>query len=254
MHLKMDLRAVIIDDEEDARKALSSLLLSEHANVHLLGCAEGVAQGLDLIRRVAPDLVFLDVELRTSTGFELLEALGDNRPYVIFTTAHEGYAVKAIRFSALDFLLKPVDPSELATAISKVMGVAQERQTPQQFRTLLQNFGQDRAAQKRLALPTMDGLVMADVANILYCQGDGHYTTIGQLDRKPVVISRNLGQLEDLLPTADFVRIHHSHLVAIKHIVKYIRGEGGEVVMADGTNLAVSKRKKQDLMDRLAKV
>jgi len=154
----------------------------------------------------------------------------------------------------LDFLLKPVDPAELHVAINKAMDVAEARQTPQQFLSLLQNFGQERAVKKRLALPTLDGLVMADVSDILYCQGDGHYTTIGQLDRKPVVISRNLGQLEDLLPHDDFVRIHHSHLVAVKHIIKYVRGEGGEVVMADGANLAVSKRKKQDLMDRLARV
>ena len=250
----MDLRAVIIDDEEDARKALSSLILQDHPYVRLLGMADGVSSGLELISKLAPNLLFLDVELRTTTGFELLEALGEKRPHVIFTTAHEGYAVKAIRFSALDFLLKPVDPAELHVAINKAMDVAEARQTPQQFLSLLQNFGQERAVKKRLALPTLDGLVMADVSDILYCQGDGHYTTIGQLDRKPVVISRNLGQLEDLLPHDDFVRIHHSHLVAVKHIIKYVRGEGGEVVMADGANLAVSKRKKQDLMDRLARV
>lgn len=250
----MDMTAVIIDDEEDARKALSSLLERSHSNVQLLGSADGVASGLDLISKVAPDLLFLDVELRNATGFELLEAIGEKRPYVIFTTAHEGYALKAIRFSALDFLLKPVDPIELAAAIHKAMETARAKQTPQQFLSLLQNSGQERAAQKRLALPTTDGLVMADVADILYCQGDGHYTTICQMNRKPVVISRDLGQLEDLLPPEDFVRIHHSHLVAMKHIIKYVRGEGGEVVMADGTNLAVSKRKKQDLMERLGKV
>lgn len=250
----MNLTAVIIDDEEDARKALSSLLVRSHPNVQLLGTADGVTSGLDLIAKLAPDLLFLDVELRPATGFGLLEALGEKRPHVIFTTAHEGYAVKAIRFSALDFLLKPVDPAELETAVQKAFNTARTRQTPQQFLSLFQNSGQERASQKRLALPTMEGLVMADVSNILYCQGDGHYTTIGLLNQKPVVISRNLGQLEDLLPQDDFVRIHHSHVVAVNHIVKYLRGEGGEVIMADGANLAVSKRKKQDLMDRLSKV
>ena len=250
----MSLSAVIIDDEEDAQKALSSLLKTNHSDLRLLGSADGVSSGLDLISRVAPDIMFLDVELGTTTGFELLEALGEKRPYVIFTTAHVGYAVKAIRFSALDFLLKAIDPGERATAIHKAMDSPRAEQTPLQFLSLQRNFAQKQAAQKRLALPTMDGLVMADVCDILYCLGDGHYTTIAQLNRKPVVISRNLGQLEDLLPQDDFVRIHHSHFVAVKHIIKYVRGEGGEVVMADGASLSVSKRKKQDLMDRLSKV
>ena len=250
----MTTTAVIIDDEERARKALSSLLARELPDVRLLGMADSVDAGLTLLRETKPVILFLDIEIGDRTGFDLLEELGTDRPHVIFTTAFESYAVKAIRFSALDYLLKPIDPTDLVNAVHKAIGKERAPQRPDQFMALLKNVEQPTATVKRLALPVADGLAMVDVSDILYCLSDGHYTTVSLLDKKPIVISRNIGQLQDLLDPADFVRIHHSHLVALKHVARYVRGDGGEVVMADGASLIVSKRKKQDLMERLDKV
>lgn len=250
----MRIPAVIIDDEERARKALSSLLANQFPHVDVLGMADGVASGLELLSIVKPLVLFLDIELDGRSGFDLLEALGNERPHVVFTTAHEGYAVRAIRSSALDYLLKPIDPHELGVALGKVVDAAKPAQQPEQFLALLQNMAQPSATIKRIALPVTDGLVMVDVEEILYCEGDGHYTTISLVGKKPIVISRNLGQVEDLLDPELFVRIHHARVVGLKHVSKYVRGDGGEVVMADGSHLSVSKRKKQDLMDRLARV
>lgn len=250
----MRIPAVIIDDEERARKALSSLLAKQFPHVDVLGMADGVASGLELLSIVKPLVLFLDIELDGRSGFDLLEALGNERPHVVFTTAHEGYAVRAIRSSALDYLLKPIDPHELGVALGKVVDAAKPAQQPEQFLALLQNMAQPSATIKRIALPVTDGLVMVDVEEILYCEGDGHYTTISLVGKKPIVISRNLGQVEDLLDPELFVRIHHARVVGLKHVSKYVRGDGGEVVMADGSHLSVSKRKKQDLMDRLARV
>lgn len=249
----MKTTAVIVDDEERARAALVSLVRSELPQVELVGTADSVDSGIALVKAQRPVILFLDIELSDRTGFELLEALGAERPHVIFTTAHESYAVKAIRFSALDYLLKPIDPAELGIAVGKAIGAARMPQQPDQFLSLLKNIEQPKAQVKRLALPVADGLAVVDVEDILYCQSDGHYTTVSLLNKKPVVITRNIGQLEDLLDPKEFVRVHHSSLVALRHVSRYVRGDGGEVIMADGATLMVSKRKKSDLMARLDK-
>ncbi|MBP6643973.1 MAG: response regulator transcription factor [Flavobacteriales bacterium] len=248
------LNAVIVDDELHCREALSGLLERKHPEIPLLGMATNVPDGVALIGQLKPKLVFLDIEMGNQTGFDLLQAIGPSRPHVIFTTAHEGYAVKAIRFSALDYLLKPVDPDELAAAIGKVMQAERSPQTPDQFMALLKNLSQPKSADRRIALPVADGLEMVDVENITYCESDSNYTVVHQNDKKRLVISRTLKEFEDILDPEQFIRVHHSYLINVKHIKKYIRGEGGEVIMSDGTNVAVSRRKKQELMDSLAKL
>lgn len=249
-----ELSAVIIDDELHCRDALSGILERKHKNIKLLGMATSVPEGVALLGKVKPKILFLDIDMGDQTGFDLLQALGPDRPHVIFTTAHEGYAVKAIRFSALDFLLKPIDPDELESAIAKVLQLERTPQTPDQFMALMKNLTQPKTADRRIALPVADGLEMVDVDNITYCESDSNYTVVHQTDKKRLVISRTLKEFEDILDPERFVRVHHSYLINVKHITKYIRGEGGEVIMSDGTNVAVSRRKKQELMDSLARL
>jgi two-component system LytT family response regulator len=247
--------AVIVDDEEHCRVALSGLLERRHPEIELVGMASSVPEGIDLVNTRKPKILFLDIEIGKQTGFDLLQALGPDRPHVIFTTAHEGYAVRAIRFSALDYLLKPVDPEELGLAIGKVMEHMRPPQSPDQFLALLKNLAQPQhGGEKRIALPVSDGLEMVNVDDILYCESDSNYTVVHQKDKKRLVISRTLKEFEDMLDPAQFIRVHHSYLINAKHVKKYIRGEGGEVIMADGTNVAVSRRKKQELMDSLARM
>ncbi|MEZ4759900.1 MAG: LytTR family DNA-binding domain-containing protein [Flavobacteriales bacterium] len=250
----MSLTAVIIDDEAHCQEALGGLLASEHADVQLLGTAGSVEAGLELIGSRKPDIIFLDVELGDRTGFDLLEALGADRPHVIFTTGHESYAVKAIRFSALDYLLKPVDADELAEALGKAEAQQRTPQTAEQFLSLMQNLARTDGAGGKLALPVSDGLELVDPAEILYCESDSNYTVVHQQGKKRLVISRTLKEFEDMLKDRGFVRVHHSYLINTRHVKKYIRGEGGEVIMEDGTNVAVSRRKKQELMDSLARL
>jgi two-component system LytT family response regulator len=249
-----ELTAVIVDDEQHCRDALSGILARKFPEITLLGMATSVPEGVELLARVKPKVLFLDIEIGQQTGFDLLQAIGPDRPHVIFTTAHEGYAVRAIRFSALDYLLKPVDPDELKGAIGKVQQAIRTPQSPDQFMALLKNLTQPQTPERRIALPVADGLEMVDVEDITYCESDSNYTVVHQKDKKRLVISRTLKEFEDILDPAKFVRVHHAFLINVKHVKKYIRGEGGEVIMSDGTNVAVSRRKKQDLMDSLARL
>jgi len=245
--------AVIVDDEEHCRTALSGMLQRKFREIDLVDMATNVPDGIALIERVEPELLFLDVEMGDKTGFDLLAALGSHRPHIIFTTAHESYALKAIRFSAIDYLLKPVDADELRSAVDKVLEQGKKTQDPSQITALLRNLvkpGQDR----RIALPVAEGLELVAVEDILYCESDSNYTVVHQKDKKRLVISRTLKEFEDILEGDSFVRVHHSYLINVKYVRKYIRGEGGEVIMTDGTNVAVSRRKKQELMDSLARL
>ena len=247
------LTAVIVDDEEAPRSILSGLLQRRHPEIQVLGVADDVPSGLDLIRRQSPQVIFLDIELKDRTGFDLLHALGDQRPHVIFTTAHESYAVKAIRFSALDYLLKPIDAAELQDAITKAMRALESPARPELFEALLKNM--DRSSGNRMiALPVSEGLEMVNVNEIIECESDSNYTTVHLRESKRLVISRTLKEFEDMLSHRDFVRVHHSHLVNTKHIKKYIKGEGGEVIMSNNKNIPVSRRMKQALMDSLERL
>ncbi|MCW5898447.1 MAG: response regulator transcription factor [Flavobacteriales bacterium] len=246
--------AVIVDDEQHCRDALSGLLQRRFPEIALLGMATNVMEGVELLNRERPTVLFLDVELGDRTGFDLLQAIGPDRPHVIFTTAHEGYALKAIRFSALDFLLKPVDPDELQAALDKLRQAMRMPQHPDQFMVLMKNLMLSANSDKRIALPVAEGLEMIDTDDIIYCESASNYTVVHQKDGKRLVISRTLKEFEDMLGVQDFIRVHHAHLINVRHVKKYIRGEGGEVIMSDGANVAVSRRKKQELMDSLARL
>lgn len=246
--------AAIVDDEPHCRTALVQLLQRHFPDVDLKGTAADVAGGITLVEQAKPQLLFLDVELGDQTGFELLEAFGGAGPHVIFTTAHEGYAIKAIRFSALDFLLKPIDPAELEGAMERVRLALAGPQRPDRFLALMQNMLMANSGDQQIALPIADGLEIVDTKHILYCESDRSYTLVHRTGAKPLLITRTLKDFEGLLPSRDFIRIHHHFLINVRHVRKYIRGEGGEVVMSDGRNVAVSRRKKQELMGRLSRV
>jgi two-component system, LytTR family, response regulator len=247
------LTAVIVDDEEAPRTMLTGMLKRNHPDIHLLGVAEDVPAGIDLIRRSSPQILFLDIELKDRTGFDLLRSLGETKPHVIFTTAHESYAVKAIRFSALDYLLKPIDAQELSEAIIKAWQMVRTSDKPAMVDMLLKNI--DRSTGERIvALPVSDGLELIHVNEIVVCESDSNYTTLHMRDGKRLLISRTLKEFEDLLGEQEFIRVHNSFLINKKHIKKYIKGEGGEVIMSNGMNIAVSRRKKQELMDALERL
>lgn len=243
--------AVIVDDEASAHGILAGLLRERHPHVEVIGTATAVPQAIDLVQAVRPDILFLDVEMGRMTGFDLLKALPPPRPHTIFTTAHEGYAVRAIRFNALDYLLKPIVPEELDDAVRKAMADLSNGPRTGDMAALLGSVVSDN----QIALPVNDGLAVLHLDDILYCTSDDSYTEVYlRSDKKPLVISRPLSIFERFLAPQGFMRIHQRHLVNRKHIKRYIKGEGGEVVMTDGCNLPVSRRQKAMLMEALAKL
>lgn len=245
------IRAIVVDDEPYASQALQTLLKKHCPDVVVEAACHSAQEAEERITALQPQLVFLDIEMPHRNGFELLEHFMPASFQVIFTTSYDQYAIKAIRFSALDYLLKPIDPRELQAAVAKATQTANNALLPAQLQLLLQSVREPVSAVNRIALPTLEGLQMLTIDTILYCMANSNYTTFVMKDKKKLVISRTLKEIEEMLEDHGFLRIHHSHLVNVAAIEKYIRGEGGTVIMIDGTELDVSRSRKETLLKTL---
>lgn len=241
------IRAILIDDETHCRETLSIQLEKYCSDVQLLSQCNSAVQGLQAIEQYHPDVVFLDVEMPTMNGFEMLQQFTHMPFEVIFTTGYDAYAIKAIRFSAIDYLLKPIDKDELIKAVEKVRQRTSHNLS-QQFDILLERLGHKPRSLQKIALPTLDGFELVPLDNILHCEADSNYTHVMLKDAKKVLVSRTLKEIEELLDGHSFLRIHHSHLVNLNEIVRYIRGEGGYVIMSDNTSITVSRSRKDALL------
>ena len=244
------IKAVVIDDEPYASRALVTLLERHCPEVVVEAVCNNAREAVKIIRELEPRLVFLDIEMPHMNGFELLEMLGPVGFHVVFTTSYDQYAIKAIRFSALDYLLKPVDLHELKAAVKKVADRLSPS-LPQQLDILLSKLHQPRLAVHRIALPTMEGLQMIPVDTILYCTASSNYTTLTLKDKQKLVVSRTLREIEDMLDDYSFLRVHHSCLVNLNEVKKYSRGEGGSLFMSDGAVVDVSRSRKEMLLKKL---
>ena len=244
------LKAVIIDDVMQARAALRADLKDHCPQVEIVGEAEGVETGIALIRKESPDLIFLDIKMNDGTGFDLLEKIGKGGFKVIFTTAFNDQAIRAFRFSAIDYLLKPVDPQDLKRAVEKY---EDEKQTHQdQYRFLLENFRQfSTAPVKKIALNTHEKVHFVSVNEILRCESDSNYTSFFLQDGSKILVTKTMKDYEDLLEPHGFIRVHHSHFVNINHVREFVKNEGGMLVMKDGSLVPVSSRKKDVVLKRL---
>ncbi|MBI1184279.1 response regulator [bacterium] len=245
-------KAVIIDDEKRSRESLEMLVKDQCKNVEILALAESVATGVEAINQHKPNLIFLDIELQDGTGFELLEKVTWNSFHVIFTTAFENYALRALKLSAVDYLLKPINPEDLQKAVAKAEELLSKESSNRNFELLLQNL-QSTNGRHKIALPSSDGLTFINVQDIIRCQADGSYTHFFLKDHKKILVSKKIKEYEELLTPYGFVRVHHSHLINLNEVAKYVRGDGGYVVMTDGETVYVSKRKKEDFMAALHK-
>jgi two-component system, LytTR family, response regulator len=245
--------AIIVDDEKHCREVLQLLLQKYCPSIKLLGnCASGT-EALQTIAQRQPDILFLDIEMPGMNGFELLEKVEHPEFAVIFTTAYNEYAIKAIKHSALDYLLKPIDKDELILAMERAKENRSQRSPGRihQFLDLINSKKQSR----RLAVPTLEGLIMINTDEILYCESDSAYCRVFFTNQgRPLVISKVLKEVEEVLQGEDFCRIHHSYLINMRFVEKYIRGEGGEVVMSNGIHLPVSRTRKQDFLSLLEKI
>jgi two-component system LytT family response regulator len=245
------INAMVIDDEHYASQALVTLLKKHCPDVTVIAVSNNAKEAVKLIRELQPQLVFLDIEMPYLNGFELLEMLGNVSFDCIFTTSYDQYAIKAIRFSALDYLLKPVDPEELKAAVGRVTGKRSVSLQQQQMELLLSRFQQPQPMVNRIALPTLEGLQIIPVDSILYCTSSSNYTIFNLTENQKLIISRTLKEIEEMLEDHQFLRVHHSYLVNLHEVRKYNRGEGGSLLMSDGTTIDVSRSRKEMLLKKL---
>lgn len=247
------INAIIIDDEAHCTQRLERILKERFSDsLRLAGSFSTVEEGLAGIASLRPELVFLDVQIHDRTGFELLAQVKAVNFDVIFTTAYEKYALKAFKFSAVDYLLKPVDPGELAVAIGKVTERAAHREVTLRLETLFHNLKRAAGTSPRISIPTLDGLIFLDTADIIRCQSSVNYTILHLKDGQKITVSRTLKEFEDLLSEHDFFRVHHSHLINLGYIKRYHKGKGGSLTMTDGVEVEVSTRRKAEFLKRLA--
>jgi two-component system LytT family response regulator len=244
------IKAIIIDDEMHCRKTLGILLKEYCPDVQVIDQCDNGEDGAEAIKKGKPDLVFLDIEMPRMNGFEMLEQFSEIPFAVIFTTGYDQYAIKAFRFSALDYLLKPIDHEELKKAVLKVSQHILYP-LPQQLEILLQKIHHQPAAINKIALPTMEGLQMIPVDSIISCASDRNYTAVLLKGRQKIIVSRILKDIEEMLEEYSFLRVHHSYIVNLNEISKYIKGEGGYLVMSDGSSVDVSRSRKEILLQKL---
>jgi two-component system LytT family response regulator len=240
------IRAVIIDDEQHCINRLT-VLLNDHCKqtIHIAGAFSSVEDGLSGILILKPDLVFLDIKLNDLTGFDLLNLLPQINFEIIFTTVYDNYAVKAFRFSALDYLLKPIVTEELLQAVSKFQRALINNDMTEKISNLFYNLRNNTPASKRIAVPTNKGLIFFQLSDILRCQADVNYTTFHLTNGKTLTVAKTLKEVNDLLADYQFFRIHNSHIINLNYIKSYHKGNGGYIVLTDNTNLEVSSRRKE---------
>ena len=244
-------KSIIIDDELHCIETLR-LLLTEHCpDVEVVEHCKSAVNALSAIEKHKPDLLFLDIEMPHMNGFEMLEQFGEIPFSVIFTTSYDQYAIKAIRFSALDYLLKPIDPKELVGAVHKVQS-RKQGPIPEQFHMLIDKLQSKEHAFTKTAIPTSEGFELLPTDQIISCEADDNYTVFNIKSRKKIVACRSLKEVEEQLTSFSFfIRVHHSHLVNLNEVAKYVRGEGGYLVMSDGSIVNVSRSRKETLLKTL---
>ncbi|HQW68469.1 MAG TPA: LytTR family DNA-binding domain-containing protein [Flavobacterium sp.] len=241
--------AVLIDDDKHLRTGLKALLERYTNEIQIIGEAESVKTGVELLKTLNPQVIFLDIHLNDGTGFDILEKLGKTTAHIVFITAHEQYAVKAFKFSALDFILKPVDPEELQSTIVKIKEVVGKSSSFDHIDLLLENIRKKVDNFKRIALSTSDGIHLFEVSDIIRCEAKVNYTEFFIKNHKPLLISRTLKEYEELLTEHGFERIHQSHLINLSYLKSYIKSDGGYVIMADNTNIPIAQSKKERLQE-----
>ena len=249
------INAIIIDDEPDCCESLSILLKRNCPEISIAATCYSAEKALSVIKEIKPQLIFLDIEMPNMNGFEMLEKLPEINFELIFTTSYDQYAIKAIRFSALDYLLKPIDREELQKAVQKVLARLQKPIT-QQLEILLQKIYHTKkpiaiGSIQRIALPTMEGLKLVPVDAIISCASEGNYTIFLLKDKQKIVVSRPLKEVEEMLEEHSFFRVHHSYIVNMNEIDRFVKTDGGYLIMSDGSSVDVSRSKKEMLLKKL---
>jgi two-component system, LytTR family, response regulator len=248
------IKTVIIDDEKRSRDTLNGLINKFCPEIDVIGFADNYESSLVLIRTQKPQLVFLDIQLNDGNGFQILEQLRPVNFEVIFTTAYDQYAIKAIRYSALDYLLKPVIPDELIDSVKKAQKKINSGQTNESVHALLENLNSVNNESNKIVLSTSEGMFVFKIDDIIRCESDDYYTRFFFSNRRPLLISKTLKQNEELLGNQQFIRPHKSHLININYISQYVKTDGGYILLTDGTKIPVARRKREMISEFLVKL
>lgn len=242
------LNAIIIDDEPDNVRLLSLQLTMYCPEVKVIAECTKSEDGLEAIKKLGPDLVFLDIEMPRMNGFELLQQLDHIDFSLVFVTAYDKFAVKAFRYSAVDYLLKPIDTRELQDAIKKI---ERKQRTPQsQIDHLKQQFGLRKTLPDKFALPYQNGVTFVALADITYCEADGNYTKVEMSSGQSCLVSKTLREIQEILEERDFLRVHRQYIVNLNYIKKYVKGEGNYLVLENGLTIPISRSHKDKLIDK----
>ncbi|MEO5602152.1 MAG: LytTR family DNA-binding domain-containing protein [Cyclobacteriaceae bacterium] len=242
------IKCIVIDDEVHCLETMSMLLKSYCPGAQLVDTCRSAKSGIESIEKLEPDLVFLDVEMPVMNGFEMLEQFSSISFSIVFTTSYDQYAIKAIRFSAMDYLLKPIDPKELVSAIHKVT-TRKDLPSAEQFKMLKEKVQSHENGFTKIAVPTSEGFELVPTDTIISIEADDNYTHFCLTNHKKVTACRTLKEVEELLESfPSFIRVHHSFMVNLNEVTKYVRGEGGYLVMTDGSSVNVSRSRKDALL------
>lgn len=243
------IRGIIVEDEKHSRETLRGMLDRYCKNVDVIAEADSYRSGLQLIKKHHPDVVFLDIQMPDGSGFRMLEELEEISFEIIFTTAFDQFAIKAIKYSALDYLLKPIDPEELVNALKKVERKLSNQQVNKNIQVLLDNIKSREAEPHKIVLSTSEKIHIIETDQILRCESDNYYTNFFLADGKKILVSKTLKENEELLSDHNFIRPHKSHLVNVKYIKGFLRNDGGYIEMTDGSQIPVSRRKREKIIE-----
>lgn len=248
------LNAVLIDDEKNALEVLEMQLTRFCKDVKVVAACLGGEKGIVAIKKFNPDVVFLDIEMPHVNGFDVIKATEMYHYEVIFTTAYDQFAIKAFKFSALDYLLKPIDITELQTAVDRVKNKKGDHHLEQKIQTLFQHLQTPQRLTDKIALPLGDALQFVSPDEIIRCESDSNYTHVFLANGKKITVAKTLKEVEQNIYGGPFFRIHQSHLVNINHISKYLKGDNAYVIMKDGTQIGISRNRKEAFLETFRKL
>jgi two-component system, LytTR family, response regulator len=254
--MRKDISCIIVDDEIQNQVVLEKLIDRFCPTVEVKGSASSVMEAVPMIEESTPDIVFLDIEMPEENGFKLFERIKNPKFSVIFTTAHAEYALKAIKYAAMDYLLKPINLTELKTGIEKVIEkITNQEVSHKEFKTKIQVLNDNHSSHsidfEKIALPTKEGITMYSLENLIWCQAQKGQTLFHMENGEKILVSELLKEYESLLPSSKFCRIHKSHIVNLSHVEKYLSGSGGKVLMSNGIQLEVAVRRKKVILEIL---
>ncbi len=249
-----NLRAIIIDDEAGGRETLANFLKLYCEDVELVGEADGVASGVELIKGIQDtiDIVFLDIQLKDGLSFQILDQLDNINFEVVFATAYNQFAVKAFNYSAVGYLLKPIDPEELKAAVERTK-TGRSPQMKKRLEVLSNHFNNPNTFEK-MSISAVDGIYFINIKDIVRCEGEDNYTHIFMQSGEKITVSKTIKEYEKLLTPVNFYRVHKSHVVNLNYMMKFVKGEGGYLVMEDGRMIEVSRRRRAAFMEKLRKL